>query len=73
MSFCVTTKYSLSFERPIMNISNCSITQRRDTVKIEKLLDQLLNSGFKAVADPGFPVGGVDLVGGALTPKAVTF
>ena len=25
------------------------------------------------VADPGFPVGGVDLVRGALTLKAVTF
>ena len=25
------------------------------------------------VADPGFPVGGVDLVGGAPTPEAVTF
>ena len=25
------------------------------------------------VADPGFPVGGVDLVRGAWTPEAVTF
>ena len=31
-------------------------------------------SNVTAVADPGFPVGGdVDLVGGAPTPKAVTF
>ena len=26
-----------------------------------------------AVADPGFPVGGADLVGGAPTPEAATF
>ena len=26
-----------------------------------------------SVVDPGFPMGGMDLIGGAWTPKAVTF
>ena len=37
------------------------------------MLYKILVIVYLAVADPGFPVGGVDLVGGALTPEAATF
>ena len=36
-------------------------------------LDDTASINYQSVADPGFLVGGVDLVGGAWTPEAVTF
>ena len=66
-----TPRYA-RFARPTLLRYVGKIGRTQAGAPLDQILDPLLYD-TSTVADPGFPVGGADLVEGAPTPEAATF